>query len=129
VPVDATYNWWGNISGPKNLTNPGGSGEIVSSYVTYSPFATASIFPVVPVIDSCTPDNGINTGIISAAITAMICKDGLTVKLSKSGQSDILAANVSFISATSITCQFNIAGARSGSGMLWLLIRTAGQGL
>jgi uncharacterized repeat protein (TIGR01451 family) len=33
--VDATYNWWGDPSGPTHASNPGGSGEEVSDNVLY----------------------------------------------------------------------------------------------
>ena len=36
--VNATYNWWGNASGPEHSTNTGGSGNKVSDNVDYSPW-------------------------------------------------------------------------------------------
>jgi hypothetical protein len=39
--VTATNNYWGAVSGPTDSSNPGGSGDAVSSGVTYSPFRTA----------------------------------------------------------------------------------------
>ena len=42
-PLDATLNWWGNASGPYNLTtNPTGTGSAVSDNVTYSPWSGSS---------------------------------------------------------------------------------------
>ncbi|GAJ19007.1 unnamed protein product, partial [marine sediment metagenome] len=39
--VDATNNWWGDISGPKHVdTNPGGTGNAVSENVEYVPWLT-----------------------------------------------------------------------------------------
>lgn len=47
--VDAKYNWWGNASGPLDTTNnPGGKGNAVSTYVTYSPWLYTSYAAVVP---------------------------------------------------------------------------------
>ena len=47
-PVDATFNWWGDVSGPYHpsswyyfaveITNPDGSGDEVSDYVLYMPW-------------------------------------------------------------------------------------------
>lgn len=34
-PLDATYNWWGDASGPYHVTNPGGTGNSVSDNVDY----------------------------------------------------------------------------------------------
>ncbi|MBN2551069.1 MAG: right-handed parallel beta-helix repeat-containing protein [Anaerolineales bacterium] len=36
--VQATCNWWGDISGPTYAGNPGGLGETTTSNVTYSPW-------------------------------------------------------------------------------------------
>lgn len=47
--LDAEYNWWGDASGPYNVTtNPTGTGDPVSDYVDYTPWLpTSSItFPV-----------------------------------------------------------------------------------
>ena len=39
--VNALYNWWGNINGPKQVTtNPGGLGDEVSDNVDYQPWLT-----------------------------------------------------------------------------------------
>jgi hypothetical protein len=34
----ATYNWWGDASGPSHSSNPGGSGEGISDRVFYDPW-------------------------------------------------------------------------------------------
>jgi len=39
VFIDATYNWWGDASGPYHPTaNPGGFGDTVSDYVDFDPW-------------------------------------------------------------------------------------------
>ncbi len=38
--VDATCNWWGDISGPTHTSNPGGTGDSVDENVTYLPWLT-----------------------------------------------------------------------------------------
>ncbi len=38
---DARYNWWGNNSGPTHSGNPGGTGDIVTDSVNYTPFRTS----------------------------------------------------------------------------------------
>lgn len=36
--LNATNNWWGNITGPAHLTNPKGTGNAVSDNVDFNPF-------------------------------------------------------------------------------------------
>lgn len=38
--VDATNCWWGDNSGPKHASNPGGKGGLISDKVIYSPWKT-----------------------------------------------------------------------------------------
>jgi hypothetical protein len=46
--VDATYNWWGDVSGPyHSTTNPSGTGDSVSDRVDYDPWSYR--------IDPCKP--------------------------------------------------------------------------
>lgn len=41
VTVDARYNWWGHSTGPCHpVSNPGGLGDTVSSYVDFDPWLT-----------------------------------------------------------------------------------------
>lgn len=45
--LDATYNWWGDVSGPYHATlNPDGEGDVVSDNVDFEPWAEAE-FPAV----------------------------------------------------------------------------------
>ena len=37
-PLNATANWWGHASGPQHASNPGGTGDVVSDNVDYSPW-------------------------------------------------------------------------------------------
>ncbi|MDQ2807761.1 MAG: C25 family cysteine peptidase [Chloroflexota bacterium] len=39
--IDATNNWWGAASGPQHASNPGGTGDPVSDFVTFTPFLTS----------------------------------------------------------------------------------------
>ncbi|MGL4648831.1 MAG: right-handed parallel beta-helix repeat-containing protein, partial [Caldilineaceae bacterium] len=36
--VAAGNNWWGSASGPKHVSNPGGTGNVVSNHVVFSPW-------------------------------------------------------------------------------------------
>ncbi|MDX9953013.1 MAG: Ig-like domain-containing protein [Anaerolineae bacterium] len=42
----ATYNWWGDLSGPKHASNPGGVGEDVTNRVIFDPWAVEPQGPV-----------------------------------------------------------------------------------
>ena len=49
-----TNNWWGSDTGPRHLSNSGGTGDVVSDHVTYAPYLTlpaaaCHIFADVPV--------------------------------------------------------------------------------
>ncbi|MCG2826861.1 MAG: right-handed parallel beta-helix repeat-containing protein, partial [Thermoplasmatales archaeon] len=53
--INATYNWWGDSSGPYHpTTNPGGTGDQVSDNVIYNPWQTS------PYSKSCQKKNFIN---------------------------------------------------------------------
>jgi len=43
ITINAENNWWGNSTGPRHPSNPGGSGDRVSDYVDYDPWETAPI--------------------------------------------------------------------------------------
>jgi hypothetical protein len=52
--LNAITSWWGSASGPHNTsTNPSGTGETVSDFVTYSPWLTSAP----------TPDCNLNVGV------------------------------------------------------------------
>jgi PKD repeat protein len=36
--VDATYNWWGDVTGPSHPANPAGKGDAISNNVAYAPW-------------------------------------------------------------------------------------------
>ncbi|MCX6257409.1 MAG: right-handed parallel beta-helix repeat-containing protein, partial [Bacteroidia bacterium] len=60
VAMDATHNWWGAASGPFHpVTNPCGTGNYVSDYVTYIQFYTNALMTTlsgtsVPVVHNIT---------------------------------------------------------------------------
>lgn len=68
-----------------------------------------------PTVTSITPSSGVNTGVVH--ITNLAGSDfqsGATVKLTKSGQSNIDATGVTVVDATRITCDFDLTGAAIG---------------
>src|SRR5262249_13076695 len=36
--ITATFNWWGNDSGPTHSSNPNGSGDAISDNISYDPW-------------------------------------------------------------------------------------------
>ena len=46
--VDATNNWWGDVTGPQHATNPTGAGDTVSGNVDFTPWLESD-----PTIDAC----------------------------------------------------------------------------
>ncbi len=50
--VDATYNWWGDWSGPYHATtNTGGLGDNVSNNVIYRPWGLYNVDPIIDTVD------------------------------------------------------------------------------
>jgi hypothetical protein len=47
--ADARFNWWGDSTGPRAETNPGGLGDSISSNVLYDPWhADTNFFSATP---------------------------------------------------------------------------------
>jgi uncharacterized repeat protein (TIGR01451 family) len=68
-----------------------------------------------PAVTSITPSSGENTGSVSITnLAGSDFQDGATVKLTKSGQSDINATGVTVVNTNTITCNFNLTGAAAG---------------
>jgi PKD repeat protein/pectin methylesterase-like acyl-CoA thioesterase len=40
--IDATYNWWGDVTGPSHPTNPAGKGDAISNNVAYTPWLNSA---------------------------------------------------------------------------------------
>ncbi len=59
ITVNATYNWWGDATGPYNATtNPGGLGNPVSDYVDYADFLTTALTEAPSLFDLLSPALG-----------------------------------------------------------------------
>ena len=67
-----------------------------------------------PTVTAITPNSGYAESSVSVAITGTDFQEGATVKLTKSGESDIIGINVNVASETQITCDFSLAGAATG---------------
>jgi hypothetical protein len=68
-----------------------------------------------PTVTGITPSGGINTGTVHITdLAGSNFQSGATVKLAKSGQPDINATNVTVVSASKITCDFDLNGVATG---------------
>ncbi|MHB1458655.1 MAG: M6 family metalloprotease domain-containing protein, partial [Armatimonadota bacterium] len=69
-----------------------------------------------PTIISISPDTSPNNGIVNITdINGTNFLDGATVKLTKTGETDIAATNVSVVSSTKITCNFDLTDKTVGA--------------
>jgi len=75
---------------------------------------STSVAPA-PTVTGITPSSGVNTGTVHITnLAGTNFQSGATVKLTKSGQSDINATNVTVVSPSQITCDFDLTGAATG---------------
>jgi hypothetical protein len=75
-----------------------------------------------PTVTSITPATGANTGTISITnLTGTSFVNGARVKLNRTGQLDIAATGVVWVSATKLTCNLSLAGAAPGT---WNIVVT-----
>jgi hypothetical protein len=100
------------------------SPAVSGGYVTFntsktSYFAAVSLnrtIPVSPTVTSITPSTGtqgLTVSVTNLAGTGF--QAGATVKLKKTGQTDITATSVNVVSPTKITCSFNLSSAAPGA--------------
>lgn len=79
--------------------------------------------PLGPVITSIDPNSGLNTSSIHInKIAGANFAAGLSVKLTRTGETDINATNIVLTGTDSIACDFNLAGARAG---FWNVVVTS----
>ena len=78
--ANATCNWWGDVSGPTNATlNPPGTGDSVSSGVTFAPWST-----VAGPDFNC--DGCVNVSITTQPLSTSVCiGSGTTLSVVASG--------------------------------------------
>jgi len=82
--------------------------------------------PVSLSVTSITPNSGYNNGLVNITnLAGTGFQSGATVKLTKSGQSDIVATNVVVVSSTKITCTFDLTGKATGQ---WNVVVTNPNG-
>lgn len=112
------------LSGYQNFT----TNAVVPEAGTYTISATLTPNNPAPTITSITPSSGYNTSvvsIISLAGTGFATTGTPVVVLMKTGETNITAASVYVVSATQITCSFDITGKTVG---YWNIVITNPDG-
>lgn len=109
--ITCTFDITGAAAGlwDVTVTNPDGrSGTLPSAFkIVYS----------APAVTSITPARGLNNEVVNITnLAGSYFRSGAAVKLSKTGETDIIAENVVVESANKITCRFNLSGKAAG---LW----------
>ena len=83
---------------------------------TYVPNVQLTLSPSGLGVTSITPDSGTNDGTVDIAdLAGWGFEAGATVKLQKTGETDISGTSVTVVSSTKITCTFDLTGAASGA--------------
>jgi hypothetical protein len=94
----------------------GGAFTNIGQGVGYPYFAQFGNFYSAPVVQSITPSSVINNAVIQITnLSGSNFRSGATVKLTKAGQADINATNVSVVSSTQIACTVDITNAAAGA--------------
>lgn len=73
----------------------------------------------VPTLNSISPDQGINNGSVNVAITGEKFHKSVGVKLTKAGETDIIATDIKLVSKNEITCTLDLKDKAEGK---WDLI-------
>jgi hypothetical protein len=110
--ITCTLNLVGAAAAKRNVTvtNPDGqSGSLAGGF---------EIVPRFPVVTNMIPGTAENSGLVNTTILGTDFVAGAIVRLEKTGQSHIVATNVSVNSETNITCSFNLAAMADGSWTL-----------
>ncbi len=87
------------------VTNPDGQSGVLSGGFT--------ITPPAPTILNIAPSSGMGSA-VHIVIDGANFTAGTTVKLSKTGQTDIQGTNVVFVSAAQVACDLDLSGAAGG---------------
>jgi PKD repeat protein/uncharacterized protein YjbI with pentapeptide repeats len=116
--ISCIFNLTGKAAGAWNVTviNPDGQkGSLIGGF-------TVVDSTLAPTVTTITPNTGRNTTTIWITnLTGTRFSDGATVNLTRTGQADIMATNVSVVSANQINCTVNLTGTAIGD---WNIVVT-----
>ncbi len=123
IPSAAIAGTW-NVT----VTNSDGKyGTLANGFTITNVTVTTTTTPAPPQISSITPSSamtGIQVNITNLAGSSLL--NTTTVKLTRSGQSDITASNISVVSSSQVTCTFQLTGATTGQWNV-LVTNSGGQ--
>jgi hypothetical protein len=106
--ITCTLNLAGAAAGQWNVTvtnTDGKSGTLTAGFTVTS---------AAPTIASVTPQTGLAAATVTASLLGTGFLPGASVKLTKAGSADINGTSIAVVSATQITCAFNLSGAALG---------------
>jgi PKD repeat protein len=113
IPSTAMAGLW-NLTVTNNDGKYGtlGNAFTISNTTVTTTTTTAAQAPTVSSISPASGMRGIQVNITNLAGSNLL--NTTTVKLSKSGQTDIEASNITVVSSSRVTCTINLAGAATG---------------
>ena len=103
---------------------PSGAATTTNYAITYVA-GTLLVMGPTPTVKAISPESGLNHTETDAIVTGTDFQSEATVKLARTGQADIPAANVSVSAKTRIECTFDLAGAAPGD---WDVVATNPDG-
>lgn len=110
--ITCVFDLSGKQAGAYNVvvTNTDGqSGALADGFTVSNPAAPA------PVVTSIAPRSGSNEGTVDIAeLAGANFQSGAAVKLTRSGEADIVATNVEVVSTSKIKCKFDLTGKTMG---------------
>ncbi len=115
--------WGGNEYGQCDV--PAGNNYAAVDVGLFHSVAISATLPG-PMVLSIAPNSAPNTGSVSITdLAGRYFLSGATVKLAKSGESDIVATGVTVVSSSKITCSFDLTGKADGA---WNVVVTNTDG-
>ncbi len=108
----ASYGMMGKLR-ERGLSVPSGAYFAVGEGFLRSVYFSHAI--LAPIITGIAPSSGLNNGAVNITnLSGANFATGAAVKLSRSGQPDLIATNVTVVSNSKITCTFDLTGAVVG---------------
>ncbi|WP_146199763.1 PKD domain-containing protein [Methanospirillum stamsii] len=85
--------------------------------------------PSLLTVTGITPASGLNTGTVSiTSLSGTLFENGAAVRLTRPGQSDIIATSVQVLSSSQITCQLPLSGKSAGQWNVMVTNPDGGSG-